>query len=122
MLALRKLGVLLMVAACSACGSSSNGASPAVAAGVDACPDDAGHDASVDTGPDEGAADDAMSEASSDDAGQPCDPDAEEEASMGETAPPQSACIPLAEEHPIEGARHVKLCTPVTYATNPPSS
>jgi hypothetical protein len=40
-------------------------------------------------------------------------------ASGGAGAP---SCNPLVEEHPIEGAMHVAICSPVTYGTNPPSS
>ena len=32
------------------------------------------------------------------------------------------ACGAIAEQHPIEGANHVTVCSPVTYLTKPPSS
>jgi hypothetical protein len=35
---------------------------------------------------------------------------------------PTGKCDAVEEEHPIEGFAHVGVCTPVTYATSPPSS
>src|SRR5579863_2467829 len=32
------------------------------------------------------------------------------------------ACNAIVAQHPIEGATHVAVCSPVTYATKPPSS
>ncbi|HEX9296917.1 MAG TPA: DUF3105 domain-containing protein [Polyangiaceae bacterium] len=120
MLELRRQAVLLLVLACTACGSGESSVS--VDGGIDdACPDepevtppDAG---GGDDGSDGVTTDDAVSE---DDAALPCELDAEAE--TWDAMPPQSACVAVAEEHPDEGHGHVAACSPVTYATNPPSS
>ena len=38
------------------------------------------------------------------------------------TPPDPGDCKPVVAAHPIEGAVHVPICSPLTYRTNPPSS
>jgi hypothetical protein len=47
------------------------------------------------------------------------------DAARPETAPPPTdgpTCAALTEQHAIEGALHMALCSPLTFGTNPPSS
>jgi hypothetical protein len=37
-------------------------------------------------------------------------------------APPPGTCAPVVESHPIEGANHMPVCSPLTFGSNPPSS
>jgi hypothetical protein len=39
-----------------------------------------------------------------------------------EVGVPIGPCMAVVEQHPIEGAQHLANCSPVAYATNPPSS
>jgi hypothetical protein len=88
--------VLVLGTAVVACGSSSGSGTPI---GQPVNPTDAAAD---------GASDAAASDAP-----------------PAEAAPPPGdgpTCTAVVEQHPIEGALHMAICSPLTFGTNPPSS
>lgn len=131
----------LLLLALTCCGQSETGAAVGPDAGANADQDAkartwtadaevAGEDGAMADADATGEAD--MDAVSSEDAGsegaESADAEAPDVADSGEEpidvgpGDDGGACGAVVEQHPIEGANHVPVCSPVTYLTKPPSS